>query len=136
MSRNKAEVAQFVIDAWNAHDAEKAFSLFTDDASDDDTTQPAKHSGPDCQKYWADLFVAFPDVSFELSNIISSDHYAVIECTFNGTQKSAFPAWAGDVVSGKRFEVRGAFVLRFRGDEVYEITEYYNLGAIEKQLLG
>lgn len=136
MSKDRTEVAQFVINAWNAHDAKKAFSLFTDDASDDDTTQPAKHSGPACQKYWDDLFVAFPDVSFELSNIISSDDYAVIECTFMGTQKGVFPAWTGDAVTGKQFKVRGAFILRFRGDEVYEITEYYNLGAIEKQLMG
>ena len=49
MSSHGAEIAERVIEAWNAHDAEKAFSFFTEDASDDDTTQPEKFSGPDCQ---------------------------------------------------------------------------------------
>ena len=134
MTTDRAEVAQFVIDAWNAHDAQKAFSVFTEDAADDDTTQPEKHFGPACQQYWQDLFDSFPDVSFDLTGILSCGDHAVIECTFMGTQKGKFPAWTGEAVTGKRFKVRGAFILRFRGSKVYEITEYYDLGTIIKQL--
>jgi len=134
MASHSVEIAKLVIDAWNAHDAEKAFSFFTEDASDDDTTQPEKFSGPDCQGYWQKFFHSFPDVHFDVSRILACGDHAVIECTFMGTQKSKFSPWTDESTPGKRFEVRAAFVLRFRGDKVFEISEYYDRGTIVKQL--
>ncbi|UCF84496.1 MAG: nuclear transport factor 2 family protein [Desulfobacteraceae bacterium] len=88
MTNRNIEITKRIIDAWNAHDAKKAFSFFTEDASDDDTTQPEKFSGPDCQGYWQEFFNAFPDVQFDVSRILACEDHAVIECTFMGTQKS------------------------------------------------
>ena len=134
MANHNVEIAKHIIDAWNVHDAKKAFSFFTEDASDDDTTQPQKFSGPDCQGYWQKFFNAFPDVQFDVSKILACEDHAVIECTFMGTQKSEFSPWTDGAIPGKRFEVRAAFVLRFRGDKVYEISEYYDRATIIKQL--
>ncbi len=136
MTINNVEIAKRVIDAWNAHDAEKAFSFFTEDASDDDTTQPEKFSGPDCQRYWQKFFNSFPDAQFGVSRILACGDHAVIECTFKGTQKSKFSPWTDKSTLGKEFDVRAAFVLRFRDDKVYEISEYYDRATIIKQLTG
>jgi steroid delta-isomerase-like uncharacterized protein len=134
MTADRVKTAKHIIEAWNAHDADKAFSFFTEDASDDDTTQPDKFSGPDCQGYWQEFFNSFPDVYFDVSSILACGDHAVIECIFMGTQKSKFSPWTDESTSGKRFEARAAFVLRFKGDKVYEISEYYDRAAIVKQL--
>ena len=73
MSENeKVKIVREIVTAWNAHDAKKAFSFFTEDATDDDTTQPQKFSGPACANYWQEFFDAFPDVAFTVKNTVAS----------------------------------------------------------------
>ncbi len=73
MAIDRVEIARRIVDAWNAHDARKAFSFFTEDDSDDDTTQPEKFSGPRCQQYWQEFFDSFPDVRFDVSRILACE---------------------------------------------------------------
>ncbi len=114
--------------AWNAHDADKVISFFTDDVVYEDVTfGEIAHGREELRKMAAGFFAAVPDLKFEVvRSHIDRDHGSV-EWVFTGTDVGLYK-------TGKKFSVRGSSTFELRGGKFSGNRDYYDSAAIMRQV--
>ncbi|PZS12509.1 MAG: ester cyclase [Pseudonocardiales bacterium] len=92
-------------------------TLFAQDCVDHD---PAPGQGPGREgfrSFFHTLTTAFPDAQIELATLVADDEHVALAYTLAGTHKGDFHGVAG---TGKRIEVRGLQIGRFRDGRIVE----------------
>lgn len=74
---------------------------------------------------------AFPDLGYEVEDIIVDGDYVAIRATMKGTQATTLD---GQKPTGRRFSVPSLAMLRFRGDMVVERWGLHDVDAMRAQL--
>ena len=125
--------------AITAHDLEGVAKVYASDAVAYDPMYPQPLRGRDAiKKDSADFFRAFPDLRFEITNIIEkSDRLGAGEVRMTGTHTGPLVTPTGDEVppTNKRIELKGAaFVGLNEKGEIVEERRYYDVGTILRQL--
>jgi steroid delta-isomerase-like uncharacterized protein len=114
--------------AWNAHDADKVASLYTDDVVYEDVPFGLIARGhADLRKMVADFFTSIPDLKLEVVSNKSVGNRGSVEWIFSGTDVGLYK-------TGKKFSVRGASVYELRGGKFSGNRDYYDSGSIMRQV--
>ena len=89
---------------------------------------------PDTYRGWfTEMFKAFPDMQFEVLDIVADDERAAVRWratgTFNGTVR-----FEGMIANGERFETEGCDVLTIRDGKLISNYAYMNGTVMARQL--
>ncbi|HZQ69183.1 MAG TPA: nuclear transport factor 2 family protein [Terriglobales bacterium] len=122
------ELVQNNFAAWNAHDADKIASLYTDDVIYEDVTFGlVAHGQPELRKMAASFFAGVPDFKLEIVSSTSMGNRGSVEWVFSGTDVGLYK-------TGKKFSVRGASVYELRGGKFSGNRDYYDSASIMRQV--
>jgi len=114
--------------AWNAHDADKVASLYTDDVIYEDVPFGLTARGHvELRKMAADFFASIPDLKLEVVNITSMGDRGSVEWVFSGTDVGLYK-------TRKKFSVRGASTYEMRGGKFSGNRDYYDSASIMRQV--
>ena len=118
--------------AWNAHDAERVVSYFTDDATYDDVAMGQVAISKDqIREFAKSMFRSTPDVTFELLSLFVAGDWIASEWVMTGTQTGDMP---GVPATGRSFSIRGASVGELAGDKIKRNSDYWSLTSLLQQL--
>ncbi len=118
--------------AWNAHDADRVASYFTEDAKYEDVAMGMISQGKEQIKGFAEAtFRSTPDVKFELISAFVAGDGAGLEWVMSGTHNGD---WPGLPATGKSFSIRGASATEFTGDKISRNSDYWNFASLLQQL--
>ncbi|MGA7179496.1 MAG: ester cyclase [Thiobacillaceae bacterium] len=127
---NPSDVLQRYFDAWNAHDAAGIVSTFTSDGVYQDPNTRAH--GDEIGAYAQSLWVAFPDLSFEVVSKAGTDAGMVAaEWLMTGTNTGPFQ---GLPPSGNKVSLAGADFIKVSGGQIESVTGYFDTKVIPEQL--
>lgn len=73
----------------------------------------------------------FPDLHFELHDVVAEDGRVAVRATFTGTHRGH---WNGRPPTGNRIAVDHLFLLRFEAGVLAEVFEVLDSAALERQL--
>lgn len=115
MTNNISETVRELLDAWNAHDSEKAASFYAYDYEGVDVGQASVQHGPQARVRILDSYVrAFPDLTFNGETVVEGSR-AVLIWTMRGTHQGAFMRIPP---TGRSVEIRGVSVLTFENGKI------------------
>ena len=124
--------------AINGHDLDAVAKAYASDAVAYDPMYPEPLRGREAiKKDSADFLRAFPDLRFEISNVIEKDGLGAGEVRITGTHTGPLATPTGGEVppTNKRIELKGAAFVRLNGSgEIVEERRYYDVGTILRQL--
>lgn len=128
-------VVENYLAAWNAHDAEKAASLFDDKVSyyDASVGKPTVGKAEAKTGVIDNFMTAVPDLKWVMRGepIVSGDRVS-FEWTFSGTNSGA---WAdGTKATDKPFSFDGASVFVIENGAIKQQSDYYDALGFYKQL--
>ena len=113
---------------WNAHDADKVASLYTDDVIYEDVPFGLiAHGHADMWKLAADFFAGVPDLKLEVISNTSMGNRGSVEWVFSGTDVGLYK-------TGKKFSVRGPSVYEFDGGKFSGNRDYYDSASLMRQV--
>lgn len=85
---------RFLLDlvaAWNSHDVEQVARFYTPEYEGIDVAQPAPHYGMDgLQRNFRAILTAFPDVHFEVEQVLIQGANAALVWLARGTHQGSF----------------------------------------------
>jgi steroid delta-isomerase-like uncharacterized protein len=117
---------------WSAHDIDRLWTLFTDDAVYEDVTMGVVNRGAEQFRAFAEGFLsAFPDVTFELRSSLVSHVGGGAEWVMRGTHRGEMP---GMPATGRKVDIRGASILEFRQGRISRCSDYWDMATFLKQL--
>ena len=133
------EVSRNLAKAITAHDLDALAKVYASDAVAYDPMYPAPLKGREAiKKDSADFFRAFPDLRFDISNVIEKDDGSGAgEVVMTGTHTGPLATPTGGEVppTNKRIELKGAAFGRLNEKgEIVEERRYYDVGTILRQL--
>ena len=134
---NLKEVASSLIAAFNAHDAERLASLYTNDQVTVLPGAPEPVRGrKNKEEMVAGYFRAFPDLMLEIPLVLVSGNHIVCAGHMAGTNTGPLVSSEGEMPpTGRRVEIRMAFILRVRPDgQIEEDQTYFDEAEFLKQL--
>ena len=121
-------VAEKWIAAWNSHNPDKMFSLFTDDIVYEDVAfGEVSHGSAELRKFAASEFEGVPDLELKLLRADIHGGHGTIEWMFSGTDKGVFK-------TGKEFSVRGVSVIDMRDGKISRNLDFYDVATIMRQV--
>ena len=101
----------------NTGDIDRLHEVFADDVVDHDPA-PDQGPGPDGFKsFFRTLKSGFPDAQVEPATIVADDEHVALAYTLTGTHEGEFQ---GVAPTGRRIEVRGLQIGRFRDGKIVE----------------
>ena len=129
MGRDKsADLVASNFAAWNAHDADKVASLYTDDVVYEDVAfGMVAHGHDELQKMAAGFFAGVPDFKLEIVSKTSMGNHGSVEWVFSGTDVGLYK-------TGKKFSVRGASIYELRGGKFSANRDYYDTASLMRQV--
>jgi steroid delta-isomerase-like uncharacterized protein len=83
------------------------------------------------QEHLTSLFVAFPDLTFCETNILTTESQAWVEWVMKGTHQGMFLDLPP---TGKQIEIPGASVFTVREGKVAQVQMYWDSGHLRRQL--
>ena len=131
MSLTEEDLREY-LGAWNAHDAERIVTYFTDDAKYEDVAMGQVSIGKDeIREFAQSMFRSTPDVNFELLSLFVTGDSIASEWVMTGTQTGDMP---GLPATGRSFSIRGASVGELAGDKIKRNSDYWSLASLLQQL--
>lgn len=127
-----AEQARAYIEAWNAHDTDRIDETFAEGGTYTDPNLPDGVSGPALAGYVNGLLSAFPDLSFELTNLYEvGPDTAVVEWVMKGTNKGSL---MGLPPTARSIALPGVDIIETADGGIKSVRGYYNSGTMMAQL--
>jgi steroid delta-isomerase-like uncharacterized protein len=132
VSRTDTAVVSDYVEAWNAHDTDAVVEMFADGGTYLDPTLSEPLTGEAIGENAADLWRTFPDLSFDVERLTSTDDGAVLlQWTMRGTQEGPL----GDLPpTGKTVELPGVDVIKVEEDGIVSVRGYFDGGTMMRQL--
>jgi steroid delta-isomerase-like uncharacterized protein len=127
--------ARYTEQVWNSHDPEALAQFVAADAKVHSMTPGVlAGAGLDYLKGRAQsLFNAFPDVHFEIEDIVQQDDRLAARVTLQGTQRGEF---AGIPATGKRMKVYDFATYRIVGGKITDVWSLIDMQGLRDQLEG
>jgi steroid delta-isomerase-like uncharacterized protein len=122
--RTPEEVALAVVAATKAHDPDAMVALGHPDYVDDFVPTGEKRGREAIRRFFAEMFVAFPDFEFEAERIVADERHAVLQWTASGTFTGG--RFQGVEPTGRRVVNRGVDVMEIEDGLLRRITIYYD----------
>lgn len=126
------ELANAYFDAWNRRDADAIVAVFGDSGTYSDPTTNGPLSGQAIGDYAKQLWLAFPDLSFELHSATqTAENKVVAEWTMKGTNMGEF---AGLPPTQQPVSLPGVDVVETGPDSIMSVTGYFDSRLVPEQL--
>jgi steroid delta-isomerase-like uncharacterized protein len=120
-----------LIEAWNAHDSERAALFYAEDYHGTDVSQLQPQVGRAARVRVLESYIrAFPDLHFTGDSIVE-DERAVLIWTMSGTQRGAF---MGIPATGRFVEVRGVSILTIENGLIARGTNIWDTAGLLRAL--
>jgi steroid delta-isomerase-like uncharacterized protein len=134
--QNLVTIAQELIEAFNANDAQRFKKHLTTNVVYDEVGTQRKLQGADAWvKTWEEWRRALPDVKGTVTNAVASGNTVVQEITWKGTHDGPLNLPDRTISpSGKRQVTRASHVLVFEGDKVKECRHYFDMLSLLQQV--
>ncbi len=125
--------ARYTEQVWNSHDPDALAQFFAADARVHSMTPGVvAGTGLDYLKGRAQsLFNAFPDVHFEIEDIVQHNDLLAARVTLEGTQRGEF---AGIPAAGKRMKVYDFAMYRIVGEKITDVWSLIDMQGLRDQL--
>jgi steroid delta-isomerase-like uncharacterized protein len=132
----KAIIEQW-FDACNNHDTERLLQLYSEFVGNDVTSEHNSfHDANSFQEMWHNIFIAFPDVYFELAEMVKEEDKVAVRWVASGTHKAAYKHV---LPTGKNIRVNGACFFTVRNDKLFManflwdgVEAYRQLGMLQE----
>jgi steroid delta-isomerase-like uncharacterized protein len=131
------DIASNLIAVFNGHDAERLASLYTNDQVTVLPGVPEPVRGrKNKEEMVAGYFRAFPDLTLEIPLVLVSGNHVVCAGHMAGTNTGPLVSPEGEMPpTGRRVNIRMAFILRVRPDgQIEEDQTYFDEAEFLKQL--
>lgn len=125
------EVARRYIDAWNTRSPATINGMFVEGGTYTDPVTKGALTGSAIGGFAEGLFVAFPDLSFEITSNAESASGVVLEWTMRGTNTGSL---SGLPPTGAGIAQPGIDVIRVSGDRVLSVRGYFDRQTMLEQL--
>lgn len=128
----KDTIEQYV-EAWNNHDERALLAVFTESGTyQDSATGTNKLAGDAFINYVSDLWISFPDLTFEVVKIIEQqDGTGVMEWIMHGTNTGSF---AGIPPTDRKIAIEGVDVFSFKDNKILSVKGYFDTSAFSQQV--
>jgi steroid delta-isomerase-like uncharacterized protein len=132
-AQNKSVVRRFVEEVWENGNVEAMDDLFTEDSVLHDPTGDVR--GPDAFKTYNERYLAaFPDLEYEVRDMVAEDDKVAFRARMQGTHEGAFK---GFEPTGQSFEAEGIIIARIEDGKIAERWASYDaLGMLQQLGLG
>ena len=131
-TKNEGVARRFFEELWNGGDLSVADELIaTDHVHHVGGEELLGPGGVRESVTW--LRSAFPDLRFEIDNLLSGDDHVAVRWTATGTHLGTFDDLQP---TGRRVEWTGADWIRFRNDRIVEVWAFADGAALYEQLAG
>ena len=117
--------------AWNRHDPAAVAAMFVKGGTYEDPTTDGPVEGGGIVEAATRLFGAFPDLSFEIGDMLNEDRRAAIEWVMHGTNRGSF---AGAPPTGEAVSLPGGLFLRLEGGLVSSAVTYFDQRSLAIQI--
>lgn len=125
------EIARQELDAINRRDFDKVRKLLHDDFTFTGT-DGQKHEGKESGIAVAEFYMqAFPDMHFEIRNMITADNHVIVEYTSEGTHQGEL---MGIAPTHRKGSVPICTIYEFRDGKIYAERQYFDNAHIMQQL--
>lgn len=115
MSAEITQMMRDLLDAWNAHDVERAALFYAEDYQGTDVGQSGPQNGRTSRVRVLEAYIrAFPDLQFTGDSVVEGNR-AVLIWTMTGTQRG--PVYKIPP-TGRRIEIRGVSILTVEGGQI------------------
>ncbi|MHB1007314.1 MAG: ester cyclase [Chloroflexota bacterium] len=126
------------IAAWNAHDADRALALLSEDAMWRDVTNPEPMCGKAAiRPYLQSWFSAFPDMTITVRNRVATDDQVAAELGFTGTNSGPLqmaPGTPAMPATGRKVTSQGTYFVRIQNGKGVEVHSYPDVAGLMMQL--
>ncbi|WP_437742124.1 ester cyclase [Sorangium sp. So ce1504] len=113
--------------AWSSGSPDELLSLLSDDCIYEDVpTQHVTRGKQEIAAFARVAMRAFPDLRMEVTCSFATEEAAAAEWIGTGTHAGDF---AGLPATSRRFRMRGASILVFRGDKLQRVSDYWDLAS-------
>jgi steroid delta-isomerase-like uncharacterized protein len=131
-TQDNIKVVRQVFDAWNAHDPDRYVKLLDEKWVAESDTLPTTLSGREAgRQFMAMYVVAFPDLHFDVTQILADGDFVVTRWTATGTHRGEL---MGIAPTQKRTVTRGCSVTQYRNGKPVHDWIYWDTGHLLKQL--
>jgi len=120
-------------DAWNAHDSDGFLKLVSEDYVSESDTLPAPLRGREGARQSMQMYLkAFPDLRFDIQQMITSGDYVVTRWHATGTHKGEL---MGIPPSGRRGAgIRGCTVTEYKRGKAARDWVYWDVATLLRQI--
>jgi steroid delta-isomerase-like uncharacterized protein len=131
--QDNLRVAREVVAAWNAHDPDGFVKLVSEDFIAESDTFPAPLRGRDGARQSMQMYIkAFPDLHFDIEQMIASGEFVVTRWHVTGTHKGEL---MGIPPTGRRGEgIHGCTVSEYRAGKVVRQWLYWDVATLLRQI--
>ena len=120
--------------AWNARDAAAIVRDVADGFLLESDTNQSPVVGRDGLRQYANaLFLAFPDLSFDVREVVGEGDVVAVTWLASGTHRAEF---LGMRPSGRRTQLHGCTITHFRGGKIARQEAYWDVATLARQLRG
>ena len=128
--RNKAVVTRFVEEVWENGNVDAIDTLFTEDSILHDPTEDVR--GPEAFKTYNERYLAaFPDLQYDIHDMIAEDDKVVFRARMRGTHEGKFMDFEP---TGQRFDAEGIIIARIEDGLIAERWASYDALGMMRQL--
>jgi C-1 hydroxylase len=131
--QDNLRVARQGFDAWNAHDSDSFVKLIADDFVSESDTLPTPLRGRDGARQSMQMYIkAFPDLRFDIEQMIASGEYVVTRWHATGTHKGEL---MGIPATGRRGDgIHGCTVAEYRDAKAVREWVYWDVATLLRQI--
>jgi steroid delta-isomerase-like uncharacterized protein len=126
------DIVRESLNAWNAHDPDGVARLVSTDFVSESDTLPAALRGPEAVRQAVQMYVrAFPDLHFEVEQILASGDYVTLRWMATGTHGGEL---MGIPSTNKRVVTHGCTVEEVRNGRLIREWVYWDTGNLLRQI--
>ena len=130
--QDNMKYARLIFDAWNAHDPERFVTLLDEKQVLESDTLPQTLTGRDAARQFFLVYVnAFPDLRFEIDQMLAVDDYVITRWTATGTHGGEL---MGLPPTNRRAVTHGCTVAEYRNGKPIHDRIYWDSGNLLRQL--
>jgi steroid delta-isomerase-like uncharacterized protein len=131
-NQDNIKLVRQVFEAWNAHDPDRYVRLLDEKWAVESDTLPATMSGRDAARQFMQVYLtAFPDLHFELTQVLSDGDFVATRWTATGTHRGEL---MGIVPTQRRTVTRGCSVAHVKNGKLAHDWVYWDTGHLLRQL--
>jgi steroid delta-isomerase-like uncharacterized protein len=129
--KDNLQLAKEALAAVNAHDIDSYVNLIDDSYVGESETIGTIHGRDGARQLWKTLFQAFPDLQYEVEQMIASGDHVVIRSTMTGTHQGSF---AGIAPTNKKVSWGSCVIAEIRDGKAIRTRTYADNVSLFRQM--